>query len=160
MVGFMSWHHIELFKHRVLASSLSENTISTYSSGIRQYVRFCERFGLLPLPVTEGGLENFCVSLFHSVGYKSLKVYLCGVQLWSRMNRHTECIAAMDRLRYVLRGIRKLQGNSHIRPPRQPVSIQMLLFMFQAAELFPFAHDRDLIRAATTMAFFWTVSYF
>ena len=154
MVGFLSWHHIELFKHRVLASSLSVNTINTYSSGIRQYLRFCERFRCSPLPLVEAVLENFCVNLFHTVGHKGIKVYLCGVQLWSRMNCYSECIASMDRLRYVLRGIRKLQGNTHIRPPRQPVTLQMLEFMFSAADLFASSHDRDMIRAATTVAFF------
>ena len=99
-------------------------------------------------------LENFCTSLFYSVGFKSLKVYLCGVQLWSRMNAYSESIAGMERLHYVLRGIRKLQGNAHLRPPRLPITLHILHFMFDGAALFPSVHDRDMLRSAITLAFF------
>ena len=150
----MSWHHIEFFKRKVLASSLSESTIATYSTGIRQYLRFCHRFSVTPLPLSEGVLENFCISLFRSVGYKSLKVYLCGVQLWSRMNSFVDVIVSMERLQYVLRGIRRLQGNSHTRPPRAPITLPMLRFMFTSAGLFPAIQDRCMIRSAITLAFF------
>ncbi len=85
---------------------------------------------------------------------QSLKVYLCGVQLWSRMNAYSESIAGMERLHYVLRGIRKLQGNAHLRPPRLPITRHMLHFMFDGAALFSSVHDRDMIRSAITLAFF------
>ena len=153
MVGYLTWADIELFKHKVLASSLSQNTVNTYSSGIRQYLRFCQAYSVSPLPLVEGTLENFCVHMGASVGYRSLKVYLCGVQLWCTMNGFYDKVADMERLHYVLRGIRRLQGNTHIRPPRAPVTVSMLESMYDAAALFPSAHDCALVRSVVTLAF-------
>lgn len=70
------------------------------------------------------------------------------------MNAYTEVIATMERLRYVLRGIRRLQGNAHVRPPRAPITLHMLHFIFHASAMFPSSHDRDMIRSAVTLAFF------
>ena len=81
-------------------------------------------------------------------------MYLCGVQLWCTMNGFYDKVADMERLHYVLRGIRRLQGNTHIRPPRAPVTVSMLEFMYDAAALFPSAHDCALVRSVVTLAFF------
>ena len=115
-----TWHHIEYQKYVFLASSLAPNSFSTYKSGLNNYLKFCSLFNVPPFPLSESVLENFCVFLQVKVAYKSIKVYLCGVQFYSYLNGYNEEIADMDRLHYVLQGIRRSQGNSRTRPLRPP----------------------------------------
>ena len=67
----------------ILSHSLAPDTFNAYRVGINHYLRFCIRFSINPLPLAENIMEPFVISLQHRLAYKSIKVYLCGVQLWS-----------------------------------------------------------------------------
>ena len=138
----------------MISSCLAPSTIRTYSPGIRRYAEFCDRYHLERFPLREEVLENFCTSLFHSLGYRSIKVYLCGIQLWSRLASFPEDISQMERLHYVLRGIRRLQGNSHTRPQRTPITLSSLSHLHACAEVGQSVYDSRLLQAATSLAFF------
>ena len=113
-----SWTQLEAQKQLLLARSLAPNSINTYRTGINQYLRFCGNFGIRPLPLSEKVLENFCVSLCHRISHKSIKVYLCGVQYLSKINGYRSLIEHMLRLDYVIKAIRRFQGNKFNRPAR------------------------------------------
>lgn len=141
-------------KREFLRASLSANTFKTYNTGLRQYTTFCAQLGVTPFPLADSVLEDFCVVLSRRVGYKTIKVYLCGVQLASRLRGHAAVISDMPRLYYLLRGIRRSQGRTHMRPRRIPVTIPQLrsILRFTAGNFRIF--DRDMLTAALLLAFF------
>ena len=141
-------------KRELLLASVSPNTLRTYNSGFRQYTTFCAQLGVTPFPLNSRVVEDFCVVLSRRVGYKTIKVYLCGVQLASRLRGHTAVISNMPRLYYVLRGIRRSQGRSHVRPKRVPVTIPHLRSILQCLANNYHPYDRDMLTAALLMAFF------
>ena len=111
-------------------------------------------FWISPLPLVEDHMERFCVSLQHRVAYKSIKVYLCGVQLWSTIAGATEQISDMPRLQYVLRGIRRSQGNLFTRPLRVPVTWPLMQIICRHIARTEPPFDRDMLLAAALLAFF------
>ena len=149
-----SWTQLEAQKQLLLARSLAPNSLNTYRTGINQYLRFCGSFGIRPLPLSENVLENFCVSLCHRISHKSIKVYLCGVQYLSKINGFRSLIEHMLRLDYVIKAIRRFQGNKFNRPARPPVTWQMLcdICAFLAGTEQPF--NRDMLISAVLLAFF------
>lgn len=149
-----SWTQLEAQKQLLLARSLAPNSINTYRTGINQFLNFCAQFGVRPLPLSENVLENFCVSLSNRVSHKSIKVYLCGIQFLSKVNGFKSLIEHMLRLEYVLKSIRRFQGNRFNRPTRPPVTWQMLRlisdFLMRTESLF----NRDMLLSAILLAFF------
>ena len=133
---------------------MAPSTWSTYFSGIRQYVSFCSMFSVDPLPLSEVTLENFSASLQLRVAYKSIKVYLSGVQFWAKLHGCPVLVADMPRLQYVLRGIRRFQGDKFKRAPRPPVTWALLqrVCAFVACSEAPF--NRDMLLSAVLLAFF------
>ena len=149
-----SWTQLEAQKQLLLARSLAPNSINTYRTGINQYLEFCARFGTRPLPLSENVLENFCVSLSNRISLKSIKVYLCGIQYLSKINGFRSLIEHMLRLEYVLKAIRRSQGNKFNRPTRPPVTWHMLRLIsdFLLRTESPF--NRDMLLSAVLLAFF------
>ena len=154
MISDPVWRHLDFLKNSFLFSALAPTTINTYSSGVRQYLSFCLHFRIPPLPLRESVLENFCSSLHPRVAYKSMKVYLSGVQCWSKMQLHDVEIASMGRLRYVLRGIRRVQGLTHAKPPRTPITWDLLCTIISYVFHTEVPHNRDMLSSAVLLAFF------
>ena len=138
----------------LLDRSLAPNSFSTYKVGIRQYLAFCRQFALPPFPLSEKILENFCTSLSARVAHKSIKVYLCGVQFWSKLQGGTVLIKNMLRLEYVLMAIRRFQGNSFNRPTRTPITLNMLEEICAFISITESPYDRDMLTSAVLLAFF------
>jgi hypothetical protein len=149
-----AWRHLDLVKERVLANSLAPTTLKTYRAGFNQYLQFCRGLRLAPFPVREQVLENFCVSMAQRVGYLTLKVYCCAIQAFSRLRGFPECIKDMVRLPYVLRGIRRLQGATHTRLPRSPVTLLQLHQMLSHLATLPDHFTQYMLSAAVLLAFF------
>ena len=151
----LTWRHIVYQKYVFLASSLAPNSLSTYQTGLNHYIKFCQLFNIVPIfPLSESVLENFCVYLQVKVAYKSIKVYLCGVQYWSYLNGYNEEIADMDRLHYVLQGIRRSQGGSRDRPQRPPISWNMLTVICDYIATTYTRSDGFMLTAAVLLAYF------
>ena len=133
---------------------MAPSTWSTYLCGIRQYLSFCSLFLVDPLPLSQVILENFVSSLQLRVSYKSIKVYLSGVQYWAKLHNCPVLISDMLRLQYVLRGVRRFQGDKFSRAPRPPVTWGLLqrICAFISCSESPF--DRDMLIAAVLLAFF------
>ena len=142
-----TWWLLEARKSLLLDRALAPNTLNTYQVGIRQYVAFCLSFEVSPLPLREPVLEYFWVSLSSRISHKSIKVYLCGVQFWSKINGGSVLIENMHRLDYVIMANRRAQGTFFDRPARPPVTLQMLqeICAFISNTESPF--DRDMQEA-------------
>lgn len=148
------WDELERRKNAFLARSLAASSTSTYNVGVRQYLEFCNQVRVPPVPLSEMVLENFCVSLSSRISHKSIKVYLSGVQYWSKLQGCNILIKNLHRLKYVVMGIRRAQGSSFDRPTRPPVTWSMLqsICRFIAHTETPF--DRDMLTSAVLLAFF------
>ena len=147
------WWHLTYQRDVILSHSLAPDTFTAYRTGINHYLRFCHQFAITPLPLSENIMEPFVVSLQH-LAYKSIKVYLCGVQFWSTISGFTNQISDMDRLEYVLRGIRRTQGNRFTRPMRAPITWELLQVICRHIISSETPFDRDMLLSAALLAFF------
>ena len=133
-------------------------TRRTYSSGERQFIRFCLHHGLVSpetplLPSNAATLIHFATHLSNTVSYGTIKVYLAAVK-----NLHTEFgfpldFTSMLLLHKTLRGMKCLQSV----PKRMcyPITITVLQQIYSKLHLF---HSQDvdssMLWAAFTLAFF------
>ena len=151
----MSLEHLDLAVFRYQQAALAPSTQSTYSSGVRSYRLFCVQTGSLVLPLTELTLQRYAASMANRVGFKTIKVYLCGVQYLSIMSGFDVQISSFMRLYYTLRGIRCIQGSRFGRQRRLPISISQLLFIHHRVQLQRYSHFEGLmLRTSTSLAFF------
>ena len=148
------WEGLSFERCKYLSACLAQNTQRTYRTGVNHYRVFCVQLGVRPYPLVEQVVELFCVSLARRVGYKSIKVYLSGVQLDSTLLGFPQQIKHMGRLHYVLRGIKIAQRALHIRPPRVPVTLINLRTILHLLRLSYSSHDRDMLASAVLVAFF------
>ena len=138
-----------------LLSSLAPSSLVTYRSGIRSYRMFCLQTRISMFPLQEYNLQRYVVSLSNRVSYRTIKVYLCGVQFCSTLIGRNDHIASFTRLYYVLRGIRRLQGDRFHRVRRLPITFQHMLMIHRRVRLqrySPFHHL--MLRTASALAFF------
>ena len=149
-----SWEEIDLRRNMLLSNALAPNTVSTYRTGINHYRRFCAMYDLQALPLREQYLELFVTHLHTTVGHDSIGVYLCGVQFWAKMHGDYTIIAEMPRLEYVMMAIRRVQGNSFRRPPRTPITWDMLNRICDHIDNTESAFDAAMLKAAVLLAFF------
>lgn len=135
--------------------ALADSTRATYQSSFNSYVIFCTQINTQPFPVQQPYLQYFVTALARRLSYRTIKVYLSGIQYHSVRHGYQSNIAAMDQLYYLLRGIRRSQGNSHMRPRRAPITISnmySLLNFIRASQYHP--TDQLMLRSAVTLAFF------
>lgn len=138
--------------------SIAPTTRRTYSSGERQFIRFCLHHGLVSphtplLPSSEATLIHFVTHLSNTVSHATIKVYLAAVK-----NLHIEfgCqldFTSMPLLYKTLRGIKCSQTVS--KRARYPITITVLHLIY--SKLQPFhsqAVDSSMLWAAFTLAFF------
>ena len=140
-------------RNRYLQASLAPSTNSVYRTGWNHYITFCSQMSLPVLPL-EGRLKFFAAAMASRMSYKSIKVYLCGIQAGSRFNGWQERIIDMVRLGYALRGIRRVQGPDFSRPPRVLVTITNLRTVMTHIHDTYGAFDQVMLRAAFLLAFF------
>ena len=95
----------------LFSQSLAPATLRLYNSAYRNYILFCTNANLLALPIVERNLLFYVTSLSSSLSYKSIKVYLAGLQFNSISLGHPVSISNMSQLFYLLRGIRRVQGS-------------------------------------------------
>ena len=125
-------------RQRYLDAALAPTTMATYNTGILQYKRFCAGLKVTTFPLTAATLELFVTALAQRVGYKTIKVYLSGLQFHSALAGWPVRVAQMTTLNYVLRGIRRVQGPSFTRRPRAPILVAHLQrFFLRGAVLSP-----------------------
>ena len=106
--------------------ALAPSTITAYRSGIASFTTFCRQTSLPPFPSSEIVLQFYVTSLARTVSYQTIKVYLASIQYYNIVLGHHISITAMDRLFYLLRGIRRSLGDSRTRIPRQPITLPQL----------------------------------
>ena len=132
---------------------VAPSTRQTYTSGINSYLQFCSQFNITPYPASSLTLQFFCTHLAQHVSYKSIKVYLAGIRL-AHLELGYSDPTSSEPLRLVVRGIRRLQGDStSLR--RLPVTIDLLQTLKQQIRISNFSPvEQRLLWAAFTTAFY------
>ena len=110
-------------RRQYLDAALAPGTKSSYNSGFRQYEEFCRSIQVPLFPLAAPTLELFVSLLARRVGFKTIKVYLSGLQYFSTLAGWPTKVSGMPTLAYVLRGIRRVQGPAFSRPPRGPILV-------------------------------------
>ena len=119
---------------------------------------FARLHNLAHIPALESTLILFCTYLAtktRSVGYSTIKSYLCAIRFHCILARSPLSFSGMDQLYYLLRGIKIQQGAKHTKPKRSPITpahLAKLHGFIQSLDLPD--HDRQLYWSASTLAFF------
>lgn len=135
--------------------SVAPSTWSTYQSGVNSYQTFCAQIFTQMFPLTEINLQRYVVASARRLSYKTLKVYLAGVQYQSFLQGFDQTMLSMPRLHYTLRGIRREQGNRFARPRRIPVTVAQLHTILHRIQFLRFTDvQKKMFLAAASLAFF------
>ena len=106
---------------KYLRSGLADSTHRTYSAAQRQFLSFCDTYGLTPLPASEDTLILFVTSLAARIKPQSINVYLAGVRSLHVSNGYenplTPGLRLKSKLCAVLNGIISLHQNGKCRLP-------------------------------------------
>ena len=139
-----------LFSH-----SLAESTFRLYSLAFNNYFVFCTNVNIQPLPITEFNLLFYVTSLSSRLSYKSIKTYLSGIQFHSVAVGYSVQLSSMHQLYYLLRGIRRTQGNSRTRARRLPITVHNLYQLQNyIKKMVTSFHNKRLLWSAVTLSFF------
>ena len=105
-------------------SGLADSTHRTYGPAQRQFLSFCDNYGLTPLPASEDTLILFVTSLAALIKPQSINVYLVGVRSLHVSNRYDNPLTPGLRLNQTLRGIER----NHCAPPKRklPITLDLL----------------------------------
>ena len=137
-----------------LDASLAPSTLNTYSSGEKQFKKFCQLFQIpsfqSQFPTPEEILIYFAVHLAKTAKVGTIKTYLAAVRNLNTKNGAKLELNLFIKLQYVIRGIKRIQG-VHKRP-RLPITLHHLkLFKFC---LPPSSVNNIMLWAAMSVAFF------
>ena len=138
-----------------MTNALAPSTSREYDRMYRDYKIFCLHSRLSRFPVTEDTLCLYCSYLARRMGFKAIKSYLSALRFKCIMRGRTFNLAGMDRLYYLLRGIRRVQGISHCRLPRAPITTYNLIQIHNLLYSGSYSvYQRRLYWSASTLAFF------
>lgn len=139
---------------RLFDQGISESTRATYQSGWRQYIKFCEKFHLPTLPLTEHTLCQFLRFLSNSVCWGTIRSYLSALRFWQiRAGFHDPSLSSFPRLEYVLKGTRRNKSKSP-RNKRLPITPELLRWMHGVWSQPPLTFNRIMLWAACCTGFF------
>ena len=107
--------------------SLAPSSLPTYRSGWSSYSNFCSPHRFPTLPLSEATLLLFCTSLLATTSLMApLRFYLYAFTYFSRLSGHAFSVDLFPRLQFLLRGVRRSQGNTLTLPLRSPITLTHL----------------------------------
>ena len=134
---------------------LASSTRSSYLSGQKKFYDFCSQLGKVhpsgsPCPTDEWTLCLFATFLANTVQHSTIKVYLSAVRSLHIEQGFADPLVECLRLRRVLRGIKRTQGDTSSL--RLPVTDDILMVIFHALDLS--LPDHGMFWAACNLAYF------
>ena len=141
--------------HTFLGQGLASSTPSSYTSGQKRFYEFCTQLGKIhpsgsPCPADEWTLCFFATFLASTVQHSTIKVYLSAVRSLHIDQGFADLLVNCLRLRRVLRGIKRTQGDTSSL--RLPVTDDIMAVIFKALDLnIP---DHCMFWAACNLAYF------
>ena len=142
----------------VFANGLAASSRKTYKVGENRYIGVCQRYRIVPLPVSESGLCKFVTYLAEQgLKYRTIKTYLAGIRYLHIRSGLQEPFHGvhMPRLEYTTRGIKRFQAQSMTGgrtrlPITPPIMRQMKEVWLSTAA----GSDTKMVWAACGIAFF------
>ena len=137
---------------RYMAASLAINSKKTYSSDEKRYIEFCQRLNIAPrsiLPDDENRLTLFSTYMTSYVKTETIKVYFAAITYMHIINGYNLNLQSFLRLQYILKGIKRTQGES--KRIRLPIILTHLK-LFQLLLSSP-STNNEMLCAALTLAF-------
>ena len=137
-LGALDSSALELQCYHFLVQGLALSTRSSYLSGQKKFYNFCSQLGKAhpfgsPCPTDEWTLCLFATFLANTVKHSTIKVYLSAVRLLHIEQGFADPLVECLRLRRVLRGIKRTQGDSSSL--RLLVTDDVLMMIFHALDL-------------------------
>ena len=122
-----------------------------YTSAQRQYLAFCHRLALNPLPASEDSLILFVTELAQTRAPSTVRSYLAGVRHLHIIHGLANPLANTLRLDLVCKGIQRLKPRcSQPRLPITPLILRQIKHNLQPLSDF----DNAMVWAAACLAFF------
>ena len=97
------------------ANGLAASSRKTYKAGENRYIGFCQRYSIVPLPVSESGLCKFVTYLVEQgLKYRTIKTYLSGTRYLHIRSGLQDPFHGVHitKLEYTTRGIKRFQAQS------------------------------------------------
>lgn len=139
----------------MVCGGLRGNTVRTYSSAQKQYIDFCETFGLIPVPATETVLLRYLAYLNHKstkskqgLASSSMSVYLSAVRSLHVMQGAPAPPTSSPRIMLALKSV---QINNPPPVQKLPICFQLLSHM---CNMLHNDYDGLVWKAALSLGFF------
>lgn len=134
--------------------SIAASSRRTYKQGITAYAAFCRNYSLVPYPLNEDTLRLFATFLARSLSYASIQTYLAAIRHNHIELGHKSIFSSMDRLRLLVRAIKRVKGQSAL-PKRAPITMDLMrLLKNNLCRSDRHESDKLMLWAAFTTAFF------
>ena len=129
--------------------------MTSYESGKRRYLAFCQQYHFPPLPLAESVLCRFVATLFQSaLSPQSVRLYLSAVRhLQITAGLPDPSLTSFPYLDYVLRGFKRLSAGSP-RRKRLPITLWHLRKMHAVWSQAPPSFNNRMLWAAVCLGFF------
>ena len=136
-----------------MTSAVTPQTFTQYSRMFDRYSTFCIQLQLRIWPASEDKLILFCTFLSRSVQHSTIRAYLSGIRFFAILHGRPFSIIGMERLYYVLRGIKRLYTVHRL--PRAPITPAHLVQIHTQLQLPGSTRlDGALYWAACNLAYF------
>lgn len=132
-----------------MSDGIASNTAKQYSTGQRHYLSFCQQVGAAPCPATELLLLRFVASFNKNLRGGTIQNYLSAIRFLHVMNGMENPIPEFERLKLVVKSLKKRSGPSR---QRAPITIPMLRAICGTLNLR--VHNEVVFWAMTVTGFF------
>ena len=140
-------------------SSLAPSSWPLYHSAWRKFHSTLASMGVSSaLPVTDAHLEFFVSAVADSLSLQTIKTYVSAIKYFNTLAGFSYRSIDGDRLRLILRGLRREKSQNIPRPPRIPITTDSLHTLLTFVSTHFDQHDALIFRAAFLMAFFFSAS--
>ena len=150
-----SIQHLKKLSLTFLENALAPTTKRNYRSAKKNYDKFCNLTQVPPFPPTEDNLILYVTELATHSSHSNIKMHLAAIRYYSIHYTSNSPIQSFQRLYYLLKGIKRSQGNSRKKLPRAPVTPSILVrihaSLFSSMRLY---EDKVMIWSALLLAFF------
>ena len=132
------------------AKAFADNTIRSYNSHRKAYLKFCCIIQRRPVPATSDLLCKYVAFLTRKLRFNSIRQYLCVISHMHKELGYPDPIVGNYHLTLTLKGARRVLGSAVQR--REPITPHHLLGLLKALDLRDAAHAA--IWAAALLMFY------
>ena len=96
----------------------------------------------------------FVSSVGNTLAVRTIRVYLSGVKYYCLKLGQNLDLNGMEGLKMIIRGIKRMQGNSMVRPLRNPIEIHQLILLADLLRKYYCTTDYEMLMAALLLGYF------